>query len=206
MPSKYPIFDRNRLLLRPLAERDHDMRLDYVLGLDQPAPDFDHADLPVVADRMVEARKRGAARMLIMGAHLIKQGASRHIIDLVRRGWIDQIAFNGAGAIHDYELARMGATTESVARYIRTGDLGLCPETGEVNDSATEAAANDLGLGENVGRRILADNLPHADVSILAAAYEVGVPVTVHGHRYDIIHEHPNCDGGALGKPATATF
>ncbi|MBI1354010.1 MAG: hypothetical protein GC160_06665 [Acidobacteria bacterium] len=207
MQSKYPIFDRGRLHLRPLAERDHDMRLDYVLGLDEAAPELDHPDLPVVADRLAAARERGAARLLIMGAHLIKQGASRHIIDLIRRGWIDHVAFNGAGGIHDYELARMGATTESVARYIRTGEFGLWTETGEINEIAKEAAAEDLGLGENLGRRILADKLPHADVSILAAAYEAGVPVTVHvGIGYDIIHEHPNCDGGALGKASYRDF
>jgi len=207
MESKYPIFDRSRLQLRPLAERAHDMTLDYVLQLDAEAPAFDHPDLPVVCDRLVAAKESGAARLLVMGAHLIKQGASRHVIDLIRRGWLDHVAFNGAGAIHDYELARVGATTESVARYIRTGEFGLWNETGELNEIAKEAAANDLGFGENVGRRILEDKLPHAEASILAAAYEAGVPVTVHvGIGYDIIHEHPNCDGGALGKASYRDF
>lgn len=207
MQSKYPIFDRSQLHLRPLNERDHDMTLDYVLQLDAEAPEFEHPDLPVVCDRLVEAKERGATRLLVMGAHLIKQGASRHVIDLVRRGWIDHVAFNGAGAIHDYELARVGATTESVARYIRTGEFGLWNETGELNEIAKEAAANDLGFGENVGRRILEDKLPHAEASILAAAYEAGVPVTVHvGIGYDIIHEHPNCDGGALGQASYRDF
>jgi hypothetical protein len=163
--------------------------------------------LPAVVDRMAAAKESGAARLLVMGAHLIKQGASRHVIDLLRRGWIDHIAFNGAGAIHDYELARIGATTESVARYIRSGEFGLWNETGELNEIAKEAAALDLGFGENVGRRILEDKLPHAEASILAAAYETGVPVTVHvGIGYDIIHEHPNCDGAALGKASYRDF
>ena len=207
MQSKYSIFDRSRLRLRPLAERNHDMTLDYVLPLDAEAPPFEHPDLATVVDRMVAAKQNGAARLLVMGAHLIKQGASRHVIDLIRRGWLDHVAFNGAGAIHDYELARVGATTESVARYIRTGEFGLWNETGELNEIAKEAAAHDLGLGENIGRRILTDNLPHAEASILAAAYEAAVPVTVHvGIGYDIIHEHPNCDGGALGKSSYRDF
>lgn len=207
MQSKYPIFDRAQLRLRPLAERAHDMTLDYLLQLDAEAPPFEHPDLATVCDRLTAAKERGAARLLVMGAHLIKQGASRHVIDLIRRGWIDHVAFNGAGAIHDYELARIGATTESVARYIRTGEFGLWNETGELNEIAQEAAANDLGLGENIGRRILADRLPHAEASILANAYEAGVPVTVHvGIGYDIIHQHPNCDGGALGKASYRDF
>jgi hypothetical protein len=208
MSSKYPAFDPSRLALRPLAERDNDMDLGYLLELDDPAtPAFEHKDLGLVARRLVEARERGGARILQMGAHVIKQGVSRHVIDLIRRGVLTQVAFNGAGAIHDYELARIGATTESVARYIRTGEFGLWNETGELNELAKEAAELDLGLGENIGRRILADDLPHKDISILAAAYECNVPVTVHvGIGYDIIHQHPNCDGGALGKSSYRDF
>jgi hypothetical protein len=207
MKSKYPLFDRSRLKLRPLAERDHDMNLDYVLALDDEANAFDHPDLPVVADSLRNARERGAARLLMMGAHVIKMGVSRHVIDLLRRGWITHVAMNGAGAIHDYELARIGSTTESVARYIRGGEFGLWEETGLLNDWAREAAELELGLGENIGRRILAEKYPHRDVSILAAAYELSVPVTVHvGVGYDIIHEHPNCDGGALGAASYRDF
>jgi len=133
-------------------------------------------------------------------------GASRHIIDLLERGFITHIALNGACAIHDYELARIGATTESVARYIREGQFGLWQETGLLNDWIREAAELGLGLGENVGKRILESGYAHTDVSILAAAYRLSIPATVHvGIGYDIIHEHPNCDGGALARPATAT-
>ena len=95
----------------------------------------------------------------MMGAHVLRAGVNRHLIDLVERGFIDHIAMNGAGAIHDYELARIGATTESVERYIRTGEFGLWRETGELNDWIAEAAAMSLGLGENVGRRIEASRL-----------------------------------------------
>ena len=81
----------------------------------------------------------------MMGAHVLRAGVNRHIIDLMERGFIDHIAMNGAGAIHDYELARIGATTESVARYIRTGEFGLWRETGELNDWIREAAEARLG-------------------------------------------------------------
>ncbi len=114
---------------------------------------------------------------------------------------------NGAGAIHDYELARIGATTESVARYIRSGEFGLWKETGELNDWIAEAAALGLGLGENVGRRIAESEYPHKDLSVFAAAYRLSIPITVHvGIGYDILHEHPNCDGAAVGAASYRDF
>lgn len=145
----------------------------------------------------------------MMGAHLVRAGVSRHLIDLIERGAFTLIAMNGAGVIHDYEVARFGATTESVARYIQTGEFGLWRETGELNDWIVEAAREGLGLGENCGRRIDAAgaSYPHGSLSILAAAWRAGVPVTVHaGVGYDIIHEHPNCDGAALGAASYRDF
>src|SRR4030095_14077310 len=93
-------------------------------------------------------------------------GLSRHIIDLIERGYLDHIAMNGAGAIHDYELARVGGTTESVARYIQSGQFGLWREPGEWNEWTGEAADLGLGLGENVGRRMQAAGYPHGDLSV----------------------------------------
>jgi hypothetical protein len=207
MESKYKLFDRSQLLIKPLNERKHDMQLDYVLKLNDPAPDFSHPQLPDVARRMIAAKNKGAARILMMGAHVIKMGMSRYVIDLMERGFINHIAMNGAGAIHDYELARIGATTESVARYIQTGEFGLWKETGDLNDVIKEASELSLGLGENLGRHIDASNFPHKDVSIFAAAYRRSVPVTVHaGIGYDIIHEHPNCEGAALGAASYRDF
>jgi hypothetical protein len=207
MKSKYETFDRAQLLIKPLSERKHDMGLDYILKLDEPAPEFSHPQLPGVAQRLIAARNNGAARILMMGAHVIKAGASRQVIDLIERGYITHVAMNGAGAIHDYELARIGASTESVARYIRSGEFGLWRETGDLNDLIREAADLNLGLGENVGRRIEESNFPHKDVSIFAAAYRRSVPATVHvGIGYDIIHEHPNCDGQALGAASYHDF
>jgi hypothetical protein len=207
MGSKYNVFDRSRLRLKPLSERVHDLHLDRWLALSDPTPEFQHEDLPALASRLESARGAGAARVLIMGGHVIRAGVNRHIIDLMERGYIDHIAVNGACAIHDYELARIGATTESVGRYIRAGEFGLWRETGELNHLVTEAARLSLGLGENVGRRILESEFPHRDLSILAAAYRLSVPATVHsGIGYDIVHEHPNCDGAAYGDTSYRDF
>ncbi len=207
MGSKYEVFDRSRLTVKPLAERANDLQLDHWLSLDAPTPPFSDPHLPELAQRIIAAVGRGSARILMMGAHLLRAGVNRHIIDLIERGSLDHIAMNGAGMIHDFELARIGATTESVARYIRTGEFGLWRETGELNDWASEAAAEGLGLGENAGRRIEASVYPYKELSVLAAAYRRSVPVTVHvGIGYDILHVHPNCDGAAIGAASYRDF
>ena len=207
MQTKYEIFDRSRLLIKPLGERIHDLNIRSWQQTDDPPPDFTDPSLEPVAARLIAAKQAGAARILMMGAHLLRAGTSRVLIDLMRRGFIDHIAMNGAGAIHDFELARIGATTESVARYIQSGEFGLWRETGELNDWITEAAALGLGLGENIGRRLSISGWPYLDASVLAAAYELNIPVTIHvGVGYDILHEHPNCDGAALGASSYHDF
>jgi hypothetical protein len=207
MATKYPLFDRARLVVKPLAERVHDLHVDHWLGLDDAPLPYEHPQLCEVARRLADARASGSARILMMGAHVLRAGVNRQIIDLVERGFISHIAMNGAGAIHDYELARIGATTESVARYIRSGEFGLWRETGELNDWIAEAARLESGLGENIGRRIAGSDYKHRELSVLAAAWRASVPVTIHaGVGYDILHEHPNCDGAALGAASYRDF
>src|SRR5687767_13563109 len=176
--SRYETFDRGRLVVKPLAERCNDLELDRWLLLDDPTPPFEHAQLATIAERLAAARREDAARILIMGAHVLRAGVNRHLIDLLERGVLTHIAFNGAGAIHDWELARIGATTESVARYIQSGEFGLWRETGELNEVIQEAARSGLGLGENVGRCIASSDFPHRDLSIFAAAWRSAVPAT----------------------------
>ncbi len=203
----YPAFDRSRLRLRPLAERDHDVHLPDLARLSDPFPPYDGEDIADIGRRVVAARRRGASVIWMMGAHVIKSGLARYVIDLMERGAVSAIALNGASAIHDFELALIGATSESVARYIREGQFGLWAETGRLNDIAVLAAAEGLGLGEAFGREIWDGAYPHRDVSVLAAGYRLRIPVTVHvSLGYDIIHEHPNCDGAALGAASYRDF
>jgi len=203
-------FDRSQLNLRALCERKHDMSIAEVLALDAETPPYHHPDLPRLAERIAAARKRGGEVIVLMGAHVIKQGLSRFIIDLMERHLITCLGMNGACVIHDYELARIGATTESVARYIRTGEFGLWQETGEINEIVN--AAEGKGFGEAVGERILggdAETSPpyRTDLSLLATAHRVGIPATVHiGIGYDIIHEHPNFDGAKAGAASYRDF
>jgi hypothetical protein len=202
----HPQFDRSRLLIKPLAEREHDLSLDILLPLDAPIA-FEHPSIPQIGERLSAARKTGAARILMMGAHVLRAGVQRYLIDLMDRGLVSLIAMNGAGPIHDWEFARIGASTESVARYVRTGEFGLWRETGEINAAVAAGVREGLGFGEAVGRHIAQSQWLHADVSVLAAAYRLGIPVTVHlGIGYDIIHEHPYADGAALGQASYTDF
>ncbi|MCJ7544322.1 MAG: hypothetical protein MUP47_07125 [Phycisphaerae bacterium] len=207
MPSKYPMFDRRRLRILPLSDRQHLVDSSSVLNVgDRPEP-FEHADLPALAEAILQARRRGAAVVMLMGAHVIKQGLSRYLIDFLRRGWLSALAGNGACAIHDYELARIGATSESVSRYIATGQFGLWKESAEINDIVTAAARAGLGFGEALGQAIAESRWPHREISVYAAAWQAGVPATVHvGVGYDIIHEHPNFDAAAAGTTSDRDF
>jgi hypothetical protein len=203
----FPQFDRSRLRIQPLANRQHDLTLAHILSLDAPVPEFNYPAVPILGQRLVTAKNNGAARIMLMGAHVLRAGVSRFLIDLMERGLINHIAMNGAGPIHDWEFALIGATTESVARYVSSGEFGLWEETGWMNDAIRTGAAAGLGLGETVGRAILDGPFPHKDISVLGHAVRLGVPVTVHvGVGYDIIHEHPNCDGAALGAASYRDF
>ena len=120
---------------------------------------------------------------------------------------VTHFALNGAGAIHDFEFAMVGATTESVSKYISEGQFGLWKETGKINEAAKMGAAEGIGLGEAVGKMIETEKFPYRDISLLAGGFRNQVPVTVHvGLGCDIIHEHPNCDGAALGEASYTDF
>jgi hypothetical protein len=203
----YPKFDRSQLRLQPLANRQHDLTLGVLQPLDPATATFAHTHIPAIGQRLAEAKARGAARVLMMGAHVLRAGCQRHLIDLMERGLVSLIAMNGAGPIHDWEFALIGASTESVARYVSSGEFGLWEETGLMNDALTKGVKDGLGLGESIGRAIAEGFFPHKHASVLAAAYRLKVPVTVHiGIGYDIIHEHPNADGGVLGRASYTDF
>jgi len=203
----FPMFDRSRLCVKPLAERVHDLTLDSFIWPDDAVEPFADPALPQIADRIVKARRAGAPVILLMGAHVIRSGVSPLLIALMENRLITHIGVNGAGPIHDYELALIGATTESVARYISEGQFGLWQETGRINDIVAAALSEGLGYGEAVGRAIEQGNFPHRGISILAAGFRLHVPVTVHvGIGYDIIYEHPNCNGAVMGEASYRDF
>ena len=205
MGGRYPLFDRSQLRLSPLEQRRHDFTAHKILPLNPAralAPEFKE-----VAQEILRAREKGASVILMMGAHVLRSGVQRYLIDLMECGLITAVAGNGACAIHDYELALIGATTESVAHYIQDGRFGLWDETGRLNDVVAKAASDSIGFGEAVGREIESGDYPYRDISVLAAAYRLKIPFTVHvGIGYDILHEHPNCNGAAVGAASYTDF
>jgi hypothetical protein len=205
MKKDYPLFDRSQLVLEPLKRREHLIDQSQILPL-MPVGSV-HPSFQAVASQIRDARKNHSSIVFMMGAHVIRSGVQRYIIDLMEQGFISCISMNGAGVIHDFEFALIGATTESVSHYISNGQFGLWQETARINDIVKKASQDELGLGEAVGRFIAYEKFPHQDISLLAAAYRLGCPVTVHvGIGYDIIYEHPNCDGAAWGKTSYMDF
>jgi hypothetical protein len=208
--TMFPQFDRGRLCIKPLDERQHDVLHASLLALDHkplPLGEFAMRDLATLGERLVQARARGSPVLMLMGAHVIRAGVQRQLIDLMERGLVTHVGMNGAGPIHDYELARIGATCESVARYIRTGEFGLWRETAEINDIVRAGAAAGKGLGESLGEAILAGDFRYKETSLLAAGVRLGIPVTVHvGIGYDIVHEHPNFDPAAFAVASYRDF
>lgn len=200
------LFDRTALNIKPLAERIHDLDMSVVRPL-YPEGIQANEEWRRVASRIIQAKKNGSSIVMMIGAHVIRAGVQRYIIDLMEKGYISCLAMNGAGVIHDYEFALIGATTESVARYIKTGEFGLWRETGRINDVINEGYKRDLGLGEAVGQAIHEGEFPYKDISLLAAGYRLNIPVTAHvSIGCDIIHEHPNCDGAATGGTSYRDF
>lgn len=205
----YPIFDRSKLELLPLSDREHDLSIDTVMELSGNQPQFKNKNLEILAERIVHAREKGAAVIILMGAHVIRSGVSRYLIDLMENGLISLIGGNGAVSIHDMEFAMIGQTTESVAKYIQAGQFGLWTETGRVNDAAVYAHQHGLGLGESIGKMIHEnpDEFPNHAISVLAAGYRLGIPITIHvSIGQDIVHEHPNFDGAAYGAASYRDF
>src|SRR6185369_7347904 len=135
-------------------------------------------------------------------------GLSPLIIDFMERGIINGVALNGAGIIHDFELAFMGETSEDVAAALQDGSFGMAEETGAfLNQAISAGYQNGTGLGAAVGRAILDRRLPHRKLSILAAGARLGIPVTAHiAIGTDIIHMHPQTDGKALGEGSLKDF
>lgn len=200
---QHPRFDRTCLELSPLAERVHDLGIGSISAANPVPRGIIPPALSRVAQRLVLARRQGRARIFMLGGHVLRAGVQRYLIDLMARQYVSCLAVNGACMIHDFEFALIGATTESVARYIVDGRFGLWKETGYLNDLINDAYQQDptCGMGETVGRAIEEGDYPYKDTSVFAAAVRWGVPVTVHvGIGYDIIHEHPNCNGAATGQ------
>jgi len=165
-------------------------------------------DLKRVITAVADAFANNRRIIFGMGAHVIKVGLNPLVIDLMHRGVFSAVAMNGAGIIHDFELAIAGNTSEDVSATLGSGQFGMTEETGRYLSEAVHLANTEsLGLGAAVGRMINRNNMPHRDMSILAAADAMGIPVTVHvAMGTDILHMHPDFDPGAAGAASHLDF
>ncbi|VVB95765.1 Uncharacterised protein [uncultured archaeon] len=204
--TRYPSFDRADIKIKSLSDRQHDLQISTINELNPIKKDMDEK-FEKIAGRIIHAKHNHSSIILMMGGHVIRAGVQKYLIDLMEKGFISCLAMNGAGMIHDYEFALIGATTESVARYIQEGQFGLWKETGQINDHINHGYEKGMGMGEAIGKAIFEGDFPYKDISLLAAGYRLGIPITVHvGIGYDIIHEHPNCDGAATGATSYRDF
>ncbi len=217
---RFPPIDPTRIVTYPLKQRKSKVAAG-VLGVPWRAEgkmrdflDFlprtlAAADLREIVQRIVAAVRAQRPIVLGMGAHPLKVGLSPLIIDLLERGILSAVAMNGAGIIHDFELAYHGETSEDVAEALGDGSFGMARETGEFLNSAIRAgvAQTGVGLGRAVGEQIRAAGLPHAHLSVLATCARLEVPACVHvAVGTDIIHMHPQADGAAIGEGSLRDF
>src|SRR4030042_5289593 len=200
------LFESTKLNIKPLQERINEINISIIKNIENVESYSEK--IKSVAIDIVEAKTKRKEIILMMGGHVIRSGLQNYIIDLMERAYISCIATNGAGVIHDFEFALIGATTENVARYIKDGQFGLWHETGQINDTINAAyKEGGLGMGEAIGKAIYEGNFPYKYISILAACHRLNIPVTIHiGIGCDIIHEHPNFDGAAAGANSYFDF
>lgn len=205
--SEHRWFDRSRIRLESLQLRGSDLRAEHCLPLAPPAAPYDHVEFPQLVQSIRRARDQNRPVVLMMGAHPIKLGLSRFLIDLVNSGYITHLAMNGAALVHDFELALCGETSEDVARWIAVGQFGLWRETSRLNDVIAQAGAEQQGLATAVGQAIEAQQFTYRSLSLVAAAVRHGIPATCHVTiGADILHAMPNCDAAAVGVTSYQDF
>jgi len=219
MPFPYEEFDLSGVRTYPLASRASKAHVDdfarpvargssFKAWFDALPAMLGARDLRRVVRAMTDARARARGIIWGLGAHVIKTGVSPVLIDLMQRGWVSAVALNGAGIIHDFEIALSGATSEDVDESLGPGRFGMASETGELlNQVIRRGAERGQGLGQSVAAFLAERNPPHADRSLAVAAHRLGIPITVHvAIGTDITHMHPAASGAAIGEASLRDF
>lgn len=219
MPFSYEEFDLSGVRTYPLASRrskasaeqfgkPHERGASFKAWFDALPGILAGDDIRRVVRAIVAAHARRAGIVWGIGAHVIKTGVSPVLINLMERGYVSALAMNGAGVIHDFEVALSGATSEDVDEALGPGRFGMAEETGRIlNDVIRNAEAKQSGLGQAVGAYLSSANARWADRSLLATAHRLGIPVTVHvAIGTDIIHMHPDASGAAIGAASLRDF
>ena len=205
--TTYPIGDRdNKISIGDFAARPSGVELE---GFLSTLPKIlKAADFLEFVDLIVAAYRQAKPVIVMLGGHVIKCGLSPILIDLMERGIITAMAFNGATSIHDFEIALIGETSEDVGQYLQTGQFGMVEETGRLmNETICAAADTGIGMGAGLGQKLIQLNAPYNSYSLLASGARLGVPITVHvAIGTDIIHQHPAADGAATGQTSFTDF
>jgi hypothetical protein len=203
----------------PLASRKHLVSVESFAGLPGPGASFDQVldslpdllagrTLRDLADAIVTARRHGREVVVALGGHVVKVGCAPILIDLAARGMITAFVLNGAAAIHDFEIAVAGSTSEDVPATLDEGTYGTAAETGAALAAAAARGAQEgIGLGQALCEDVARLDPPHAEVSLLASAHRLDVPVTIHvAIGNDTVHTHPDFDGAAVGGATGLDF
>jgi hypothetical protein len=219
MKLPYETFDLSGIKTYPLRSRQSKVGLAQfatpykkgagVDGLVKSLPGLLAAqDFKNVVDAIVTAKRDGRAIIWGLGAHVLKTGLSPVLVDLMERGYVSAIATNGAGIIHDFEIALSGGTSEDVDATLGPGTFGMAEETGtQLNHAIVEGVLAGLGLGQSVGKFLDAAKPPFAQISVAATAWRLQIPLTVHvAIGTDIIHMHPQASGAAIGEASLRDF
>ena len=213
----FPPLDFSKVRTFPVAERASKVAIEDFARPHQAGDSFKRffdnlpaflavRELRCLAEAIARAHLAGRTVLLMMGAHPIKVGLNPILIDAMRRGLICALAFNGAGAVHDFELSYHGETSEDVQRGLNDGSFGMAEETGRLmNEALIRGHAQNIGAGAALAQAMR--DFPNKHLSLLATGEELGVPVSVHiAVGTDIIHQHPACDGAALGATSYRDF
>jgi hypothetical protein len=219
MPFPYEQFDLSGIRTYPLKSRASKARVadfarPYVPGsgmagwLDSLPSILAGGDFREIVKAIRDAREGGAGIVWGFGAHVIKTGLSPVLIDLMERGFVSALATNGAGVIHDFEVALAGSTSEDVERVLGAGEFGMAEETGRLlNLAINDGVEQGLGIGQAVGRYLCDHHPQHERASVAAAAHRLSIPLTVHvALGTDIIHTHPAASGRWLGEGSLRDF
>ena len=219
MPFPYEEFDLSGVRTYPLASRAGKARIEdfarpvgrgasFRAWFDSLPAILGASDLRRAAQAVIEARAREGGVIWGLGAHVIKTGVSPVLVDLMHRGFVSAVALNGAGIIHDFEIALAGATSEDVDESLGPGRFGMAEETGVLlNEAIRRGAERGQGLGQSVAAFLADRNPPHADLSLAVTARRLGIPLTVHvAVGTDIIHMHPAASGAAIGDTSLRDF
>ncbi|NQU65988.1 MAG: hypothetical protein HQ517_17140 [SAR324 cluster bacterium] len=201
------MIDFNKIETYPISQRPNKFQLKDMIPLDNDRWIADD-NLKSVAMAIMDAKQRAAKVVIMLGGAVVKVGCSLLLIDLMKKGFIDHIAVNGAVSIHDFEVALIGETSEDVERGLEDGAFGMVEETGRfLNEAINDGHRRNTGYGLAVGEKIAALDLAYKNASLFFNAFELNIPITVHvAIGGDIIHQHPTCDGAALGSTSFKDF